>query len=318
MVGHAYKLPIISCIRSQCQHSSHLCLPRWLPSCLSLEAIWFWQECQPTVLPRNKNNAAVLGPPPVHTPGKLLSVMLHSFLNTGIVFGKSQTKCTVKHWMNNNDTRSIYFCAGQFQLDFLFFKDHFAKSGLGFKTRFTLSQIERSLWTKQGLCVVGDHRWGWKGSVFQTKWGTKRKMRAAEFYRAELSSQGTGIFTPDIDTITHREKAYQMIVTQVLYKQIFRQAVGASCYLSFLPLPATWSFVRFNTALQGHWKQTKEKNVWEGKRGEAENNLLSQPLLKDKSAQCVKIIYSLSSSANMFDTSLLRAYRKTVLTFLFT
>lgn len=53
----------------------------------------------------------------------------------------------------------------------------------------------------------------------------------------------------------------------------------------------------------------------EEKRGGEENSVLAQPLLKNKSTQRVKIIYSLSNSANMFDTGLLRAQRETVLTF---
>lgn len=54
----------------------------------------------------------------------------------------------------------------------------------------------------------------------------------------------------------------------------------------------------------------------EGKRGGGENSFLSYPLLQKKSTQRVKIIYSLSNSASMFDTGLLRAYRETVLHFI--
>lgn len=101
-------------------------------------------------------------------------------------------------------------------------------------------------------------------------------MKAVEFYRAAFNNKGLPASFLDINTITHREKPIRGRVTQVLYKQIFQTGSGSPLVSLVSPTPCYFILCQLQYSLQGHWRQTKEKDV----RGREEGRERKQsPLL---------------------------------------
>lgn len=135
--------------------------------------------------------------------------------------------------------------------------------------------------------------------------------------------QDSASHAKDINDMCHDSRQWRLQTSPLALLSVFRSP-AQGCHLN------TYSFkipTRENKEISQNTARDflremipaccrrKRKMSGEEKRGGEENSVLAQPLLKNKSTQRVKIIYSLSNSANMFDTGLLRAQREIVLTF---